>query len=237
VVRHPNSTSDAAAHRGDHFSVRSASVTTTSLSQDRATLRRKRWRSSSERGWRSLDCVARLGRPPPLEDPPVATYSVDADSNIVDMQLHATAHRACLAEERVVEREARIRGVDRTSEDAAACLNLMMDVHDRLAERRLARAYRPVVIRASRPRGRARRVQRSRRAAIRRATADSGGSSDGDPEPPRRREPRARGPPRPNACARLACSSSRTTPTPSIPEFQLQVPGVGVAHIRVQVQA
>lgn len=193
VVRHPNSTSDAAAHRGDHFSVRSASVTTTSLSQDRAPWRRKRWRSSSERGWRSLDRVARLGRSPPLEDPPVATYSVDADGRIVDMQLHATAHRACLAEERVVEREARIRGVDRTSEDATAYLNLVFDVHQHLTERRLARAYRPIVIRAPRPRGRARRVQRSRRAAVRRTTADSGGSSDGDPEPPRR--PRARGPP------------------------------------------
>ena len=198
MSRHPSTTSSAAAHRGDHFSVRSASVTKTFIPQGNSPRRDEppRWCSMRHRGWRSPGRVAQLGRPRPPEDPPVATYSIDAGGNIVDMQLHATAHRACLAEERAVEREARVRGVGKTPEDFTEYLNLMTDAHQRLAERRLARAYRPVVIRVPRPRGRARRVQRSRRAAVRRATADSGGSSDGDPEPPRR--PRARGPPAPS---------------------------------------
>ena len=80
------------------------------------------------------------------------------------MQLHAAAHRACLAEERVVEREARVRGVDKTSEDFTDYLNLMTDVHQRLAQRRLARAYRPVVVVVVPP-------GRGRRAAAAAATA------------------------------------------------------------------
>lgn len=228
MSRHPSLTLSAAAHRGDHFSVRVASVTRTFIPLDGISRRdeRPRWASIRHRGWRSPVRVPQLGRPRPPEEPSVATYDTDGHHVIENMQVDATAYRAHLAEERVVEREARLRGVNRTSEDFTDYLNLVVDVHQRLAERRLARAYRPVMIRAPRPRGRARRVQRSRRTAVRRATADSGGSSDdGDPEPPGRREPRARGPPRPRACARLARSSSRATP--SIPECHLRVPGMG----------
>jgi hypothetical protein len=117
------------------------------------------------RGWR-WGSVTRLGRRPPPQEPPV---------------VDATAYRACLAAERVVDREARARGIGRGAEDFTERLDLIGDVYKRLTERRLARACRPVMIRAPRPRGRARRVQRSRRAAVRRASADSGG----DPEPPR----------------------------------------------------
>lgn len=187
----------------------------------------ERWRPAPCRGWRRQDRVARLGRPLPPDEPSLATYDTDGHHVVENMQVDATVYRAHLAEERIIEREARLRSVTRTSGDATEYLNLVVDVLQRLAERRLARACRPVVIRAPRPRGRTRRVQRRRRVAVRRATADSGGSSDGDPEPPRPPSARAwawpRGPP--VRCQRRA--SRRTTS--GCPAW--------VTHIRVLVRA
>jgi hypothetical protein len=58
------------------------------------------------------------------------------------MQIFPIAHRAYLAEKRVIEREMRVPGVVKDRLDAMAYLDLMVDVHQRLAERCLARACR-----------------------------------------------------------------------------------------------
>lgn len=178
-----------------------ASVTSTTLTRPDAP--RRCVRQPSARHWhrRHPERVARLGPPRPQDDDTYATVSIDEHGQVVNVEVSVTAHRACLAEERVLAREMRVRGVVESQLSVEAQLSLWCEIHQRLAARRLARAYRPIMIRALRPRGRARRVQRVHRAAARRATADSGGGSDGDGEPPRR-GPRARGPPR--LCAWLA---------------------------------
>ena len=179
------------------------------------------------------DRVRRLGPPLRPQEATYATVYYDERDDVVSVQVTATAQRAGLAEERVIEREMRTRGVVREQLDGMAYLELSLDVHDRLAERRLARAYRPVAIRARRRSGvqHARQTRRARRAAVRRATTDSGGDGDGDGEPPRRPIPRARGPPpacRVAAPKRQAFRSSRSGCVGwARPTFQVVEPGQG----------
>jgi len=129
---------------------------TTKSTSERSPSSSKRWPPSRYRGWRSL--VGVVNR---------CLSSTQSANSAEDGRLRA------------IKEAAKRRGVP---EHVMEYLDVVADVDQCLVDHRRARSFRIVAVRALRPRGRARRA---RRVVIRRATADSGGSSDGDPEPPR----------------------------------------------------